>query len=80
MMSDPAEDRQAIRELAENWVLWRGAGDWERFMTVWHSDGSERPCTACPATWCAQGALRFIERRSGRWGIVLRRSSRTCPG
>jgi len=28
-------DRLAIRELVENWALWRDAGDWERFATVW---------------------------------------------
>ena len=32
-------DRRAIRELVENWVVWRDAGDWERFRTVWHDDG-----------------------------------------
>ena len=24
-------DRLEIRETVENWVLWRDAGDWERF-------------------------------------------------
>ena len=24
-------DRLAIRELVENWAVWRDAGDWERF-------------------------------------------------
>ena len=33
------ERHQAIRELVENWVVWRDAGDWERFRTVWHDDG-----------------------------------------
>lgn len=32
-------DRLAIRELVDNWVLWRDAGDWERFATVWHEGG-----------------------------------------
>ena len=32
-------DRLAIREVVENWVLYRDAGDWERFKTVWHEDG-----------------------------------------
>jgi len=27
-------DRFAIRELIENWAVWRDAGDWERFATV----------------------------------------------
>ena len=34
-----AADRQTIRELVENWVLWRDARLWDRFRTVWHEDG-----------------------------------------
>jgi hypothetical protein len=33
MDTDTAE-KVAIREPIENWVLWRDAGDWERFRTV----------------------------------------------
>jgi hypothetical protein len=33
-------DRAAIHELIENRALWRDAGDWERFATVWHDDGA----------------------------------------
>jgi SnoaL-like domain len=32
-------DRVVIRELIENWAVWRDALDWERFRTVWHPDG-----------------------------------------
>ncbi|HEY3179874.1 MAG TPA: nuclear transport factor 2 family protein, partial [Casimicrobiaceae bacterium] len=32
-------EKLLIREVVENWVLWRDAGDWERFRTVWHDDG-----------------------------------------
>jgi hypothetical protein len=32
-------DRLAIRDLIENWVLWRDARQWDRFRTVWHKDG-----------------------------------------
>jgi hypothetical protein len=38
----PAEqlsDRQAIRDLLENWAVWRDAADWERLSTVWHEGG-----------------------------------------
>ena len=49
------EDRAAIREVIENWVLWRDAGDWERFATVWHDDGW------MTATWFQGPARRFIE-------------------
>lgn len=121
-----SEDRRAIRDLVENWVLWRDALDWERFRTVWHPEGWMQ------ATWwqgpydefirvSAEGFARgvrilhflggstidlagdraiaqtkmtitqradvdgvlcdvvctgrfydFIERRDGRWGLVLR--------
>ena len=36
---DHTLDRLTIRDLIENWVVWRDAGDWERFRTVWHDDG-----------------------------------------
>jgi hypothetical protein len=49
-----AADRQAIREVIENWVLWRDAGDWERFATVWHDDGW------MTATWFQGPARDFI--------------------
>jgi len=54
-MSDGlAADRQAIRDLIENWVLWRDAGNWERFATVWHDDGW------MTATWFQGPARDFI--------------------
>ena len=54
-MSDGlAAERQAIREVIENWVLWRDAGDWERFATVWHDDGW------MTATWFQGPAREFI--------------------
>ena len=49
------DDRIAIREVIENWALWRDAGDWERFATVWHDDGW------MTATWFQGPASRFIE-------------------
>ena len=48
-------DRFAIRELVENWALWRDAGDWERFATVWHP--TEGWMTA---TWFQGPAKDFI--------------------
>jgi SnoaL-like domain len=32
-------DQLAIRELIENWALWRDAFDWERFRGLWHPEG-----------------------------------------
>lgn len=48
-------DQYIIRQIVENWVLWRDAGDWERFATVWHSDGW------MTATWFQGPASQFIE-------------------
>ncbi|MHB1568636.1 MAG: nuclear transport factor 2 family protein [Solirubrobacteraceae bacterium] len=50
-------DEPAIRALVQNWVLWRDAGDWERFETVWHDDG------VMMATWF-QGSYRDFIRVS----------------
>jgi hypothetical protein len=38
MPSDTA-DRLAIRDVIENWVIWRDARMWDRFRTLWHKDG-----------------------------------------
>ena len=48
-------DALSIRQLVENWALWRDAGDWERFATVWHDDGW------MTATWFQGPATAFIE-------------------
>ena len=49
------EDRLAIIETVNNWALWRDAGDWERFRSVWHEDGW------MTATWFQGPAEKFIE-------------------
>ncbi len=125
-MPDQAADRQAIRELVENWAVWRDAGDWDRFRTVWHPGGrmmatwfqgpfeefiavsrqgfvhgvrilhflggssidvsgdraiaqtkmtiSQRaPVHGVPCDVVCTGRFYdFVERREGRWGLVLR--------
>ena len=48
-------DRVAIRALIENWVLWRDARQWDRFRTVWHSDGQMW------ATWFQGSFEEFIK-------------------
>ena len=47
-------DKLSIRELLENWAVWRDAGYWERFRTVWHDDGFMM------ATWFQGSADEFI--------------------
>jgi hypothetical protein len=119
-------DRLAIRDLVENWAVWRDAGDWDRFRTVWHDDGrmmatwfqgtgdefirvsregfergvrilhflggtsvdlagdraiaqtkmtisqrAEVDGVVCDVV-CTGRFYDFVERRAGRWGLVLR--------
>ncbi|MEV8631993.1 nuclear transport factor 2 family protein [Streptosporangium sp. NPDC051023] len=48
-------DEAEIRRLVENWALWRDAGHWERFATVWHPEG------VMQATWFQGGYREFID-------------------
>ncbi|WP_051335079.1 nuclear transport factor 2 family protein [Bradyrhizobium sp. Ai1a-2] len=54
-------DRLTIRDLVENWAVWRDAGDWDRFKTVWHEDG-----WMC-ATWFQGPAPDFIRVSKAGW-------------
>jgi hypothetical protein len=45
---------QDRHDLLENWVVWRDAGDWDRFRSVWHDDGRMM------ATWFQGTADEFI--------------------
>jgi hypothetical protein len=60
-MESASTDRLRIREVVENWALWRDAGDWQRFRSVWHSDGRMM------ATWFQGPAERFIEVSRDGW-------------
>lgn len=65
-MTEPAQqtaEREivAIRQLIENWVVWRDAGDWARFRTVWHDDG------VMMATWFQGVADEFIRVSREGW-------------
>lgn len=55
MVSVEQIEKLAIRELLENWAVWRDAGDWERFRSVWHEDGRMM------ATWFQGTADEFIK-------------------
>lgn len=48
------DDKHEIREIVENWVLWRDARRWDRFRTVWHPDGEMW------ATWFQGSYEEFI--------------------
>ena len=65
-MSYP-EDRLLIRDLIENWALYRDSGDWERFASVWH-DGARMN-----ATWFQGPYEDFIEasRKGAAEGVQI---------
>ncbi|WP_322514294.1 nuclear transport factor 2 family protein [Rhodopseudomonas palustris] len=60
-MDPELQDRLAIRDLIENWVVWRDAGDWDRFRTVWFDDGRMM------ATWTQGTADEFIAMSKAGW-------------
>ncbi len=60
-MSPETEDRLLIRDLLENWAVWRDAGFWDKFRTVWHDDG------VMMATWTQGNADHFIRMNQEGW-------------
>ena len=54
-------ERLRIREVVQNWAVWRDAGDWERFRSLWH------PGARMMATWFQGPAERFIEVSREGW-------------
>ena len=126
-MTKDLEDRLAIRDLIENWLIWRDSLLWDRFRTVWHPEGQmwatwfqgsyeefirvteegyakgvrimhflggssidlkgRRAIAQSRVTICQRAPVEgvlcdvvcsgrfydFLEKRKGRWGLVLRR-------
>jgi len=54
-------DRILLRELIDNWAIWRDAGFWDKFRTVWHDDGRMM------ATWTQGTADEFIAMNKESW-------------
>jgi len=66
MQVDSVADKQIIRELVENWAVWRDARMWDQFRTVWHSDGRMM------ATWFQGGFEEFIKVNNEGWAKGVR--------
>lgn len=70
-MADELLARMRIREVVENWVLWRDTAIWDRLATCWHADGRMN------TVWFQGKASDFIanaagsRHRGGRSGHVL---------
>jgi len=66
-MDQVFEHKLQISEVVQNWALWRDAGFWNKFATVWHDDGW------MSATWFQGPAEQFIEvsRRGFESGVSI---------
>jgi hypothetical protein len=60
-VAESIRDNHLIRELLQNWIVWRDAGDWERFRTVWHPEGRMM------ATWMQGTSEEFIAASKDAW-------------
>ena len=65
-MIDIAADTVTIRELVENWAVWRDARLWDRFRTVWQPEGRMM------ATWFQGGFEEFIKVNDEGWARGMR--------
>ena len=60
-MSDTLHEELLVRRMVERWAVWRDAGDWDRFATVWHPDG------VMMATWFQGPFAEFIRVTKEGW-------------
>ena len=60
-MDTTLQDELLIRQTVERWAVWRDAGDWDRFATVWHPDG------VMMATWFQGPYKDFIRVTQEGW-------------
>jgi hypothetical protein len=58
-MADELLERTRIREVIENWVLWRDSAQWDRLRTCWHPDGRMQ------TVWFQGPVDEFIARAAG---------------
>jgi hypothetical protein len=65
-MSETAADKLTIRQLVENWAVWRDARLWDPFRTVWHAEGRMM------ATWFQGGFEEFIKVNNEGWAKGVR--------
>ena len=56
-----SQDEKIVKQLVENWAIWRDAGLWEKFATVWHDDG------VMMATWFQGNYKDFINVTQEGW-------------
>jgi hypothetical protein len=60
-MNQRMQDTLSVKEVVENWAVFRDSGDWERFRTVWHKEGYMM------ATWFQGPFEEFIRVNKEGW-------------
>ena len=65
-MADELIEQLRIRQVVENWAVWRDAGQWERFRWVWHPEG------VMVATWYQGPFEGFIKASIDGWNRGVR--------
>lgn len=65
-MDTEVVEKLRIRELVENWVIWRDAGLWDEFRTVWAEGGRMM------ATWTQGTGEEFIAMNEEGWARGVR--------
>ena len=65
-MKNKMEDKLEIRELIENWAVWRDSLQWDKFRTVWHPEGRMW------ATWFQGTFEEFIAANKAGYGKGVR--------
>ena len=65
-MADELIEQLQIRQVVENWAVWRDAGQWDRFRSVWHPEG------VMVATWCQGPFEDFIQASIDGWNRGVR--------
>lgn len=65
-MEESKSDAGIIRQLVEDWAIYRDARLWDRFRPVWHDDGRMM------ATWFQGGFEEFIKVSDEGWARGIR--------
>ena len=65
-MAEELIEQLRIRQVVENWAVWRDAGHWDRFRSLWHPEG------VMIATWCQGPFEDFIRASIDGWNRGVR--------
>jgi len=65
-VADELIEQLRIRQVVENWAVWRDAGHWDRFRSLWHPEG------VMIATWCQGPFEDFIRASIDGWNRGVR--------